>query len=158
VRRVNIGASGDRLLISLDVTAHEKKSWFGFGVNATVQIWGKPVLDAQGQILRLTDLSVAVDSSAAFGLLSAAARAAIPYVQKALAEHAAIDLKPFAADALKKVGAVLKDFEKADDDARVSATLTDIRLTGLAFDSHTLRVIGEADGNAHIAISRLPAM
>lgn len=158
VRRVRIGASGERLLITLDVTAHEKKSWFGFGVNATVQIWGKPVLDAQNQILRLTDLSVAVDSSAAFGLLSAAARAAIPYVQKALAEHAVIDLKPFAADALKKIGSALAEFEQTGDDVRVSAAVTGIRLVGIAFDSSSLRVIGEADGNARVAVTRLPAM
>jgi hypothetical protein len=158
VRRVNVGASGNRLLIALDVRAHEKKSWFGFGASATVQVWGKPVLDAQNQILRLTDLSVAVDSAAAFGLVGAAARAATPYLKKALAEHAVIDLKPFAADALKKIGVVLSDFERNSDDVRVSARVTGIRLTGIAFDSHTLRVIAEADGNARIAVSRLPPM
>ena len=41
-----IAAAGDRLLIALKVKAREKKSWFGFGANATVHIWGKPVLDA----------------------------------------------------------------------------------------------------------------
>jgi hypothetical protein len=158
VRRVKVGASGERMLITLDVTAHEKKSWFGFGVNATVQIWGKPVLDAQNQILRLSDLSVAVESRAAFGLLSAAARAAIPYVEKALAEHAVIDLKPFAADAMKKIRVALADFEKNGDDVRVGAKVTDIRLTGIEFDSNTLRVIGEANGNARVAVTRLPAM
>ena len=41
----SLGASGDRLLISLLVKARERKSWFGFGAQATIQIWGKPVLD-----------------------------------------------------------------------------------------------------------------
>jgi hypothetical protein len=158
VRHVNIGASGDRLLIALDVKVREKKSWFGFGASATVQIWGKPVLDAQNQILRLTDLSVDVDSAAAFGLLSAAAKAAIPYVQQALAEHAVIDLKPFAADARKKIGAALAEFQQKSGDVRVDAAITDVRLAGIAFDSHTLRVIAEADGNAKVAVSRIPAM
>jgi len=158
VRHVNIGASGDRLLIALDVKVHEKKSWFGFGASATVQIWGKPVLDAQNQILRLTNLSVDVDSAAAFGLLSAAAKAAIPYVQQALAEHAVIDLKPFAADARKKIGMALEDFRRSGEGVKVDAAVQDLRLTGIQFDSHTLRVIAEADGAARVAVTQLPAM
>ncbi len=158
VRHVNIGASGDRLLIALDVKAREKKSWFGFGASATVQIWGKPALDAQNQILRLTDLSVDVDSAAAFGLLSAAARAAIPYVRQALADHAVIDLKPFALDARKKIGMALEDFRRNGEDVKVDATVQDLRLTGIQFDSHTLRVIAEANGAARVAVTQLPAM
>ena len=100
---MQVGASGDRLLISLDVKAREQKSWFGFGASANIDIWGKPVLDEKHQILRLTDTSLAVESEAAFGLLGAAARAAMPYLQNALAEKAVVDLKPFAADAKKKI-------------------------------------------------------
>src|SRR5262249_5511880 len=111
VKRAAIAASGDRLLVSLLVKARERKSWFGFGAEATVHVWGKPVLDAQNQILRLTDVSLAVESEAAFGLLGAAARAAMPYLQAALAENAVVDLKPFAADAKTKIGAALKDFQ-----------------------------------------------
>src|SRR5579885_287391 len=158
VLHVNIGASGDRLLIALDVRAHEEKSWFGFGAPATVQIWGKPALDAQSQILRLTDVSLAVESEAAFGLLGAAARAAMPHLQKALAEKAAVDLKPFAADAKKKIGAALADFQQNSEGVRVDANVDDVRLTGIAFDSHTLRVIAEADGTAKVAVSQLPRM
>jgi hypothetical protein len=156
VRHVHIGAAGDKLLIALDVKVREKKSWFGFGAAATVQIWGKPVLDKQNQILRLTDLAVDVDSAAAFGLLSAAAKAAIPYVQQALAEHAVIDLKPFAADARKKIGAALAEFQQNSGGVHVDAAVTDVRLAGIAFDSHTLRVVAEADGNAKVAVSQLP--
>jgi hypothetical protein len=158
VRHVHIGAAGDKLLIALDVKVREKKSWFGFGAAATVQIWGKPVLDKQNQILRLTDLAVDVDSAAAFGLLSAAAKAAIPYVQQALAEHAVIDLKPFAADARKKIGAALAEFQQNSGGVHVDAAVTDVRLAGIAFDSHTLRVVAEADGNAKVVVSQLPAM
>jgi Domain of unknown function (DUF4403) len=156
VRHVHIGAAGDKLLIALDVKVREKKSWFGFGASATVQIWGKPVLDKQNQILRLTDLAVDVNSDAAFGLLSAAAKAAIPYVKQALAEHAVIDLKPFAADARKKIGEALAEFQRDSGGVRVDAAVTDVRLSGIAFDSHTLRVIAEADGNAKVAVSQLP--
>ncbi len=156
IRHVHIGAAGDKLLLALDVKVREKKSWFGFGASATVQIWGKPALDKQNQILRLTDLAVDVDSAAAFGLLSTAAKAAIPYVQQALAEHAVIDLKPLAADARKKIGETLAEFQRNSGGVRVEAAVTDVRLAGIAFDSHTLRVIAEADGNAKVAVSQLP--
>jgi hypothetical protein len=149
---------GDRLLISLLVKARERKSWFGFGAQATVQIWGKPELDAQRQILRLTDLSMAVESEAAFGLLGAAARAAMPYVQKALADKAQIDLKPFAADAKTKISAALADFQNGSPGVRVDAKIDEVRLTGIAFDSSTLRVIAEAAGVAKVAVSELPKM
>lgn len=156
VRHVHIGAAGDKMLIVLDVKVREKKSWFSFGASATVQIWGKPVLDKQNQILRLTDLAVDVNSGAAFGLLSAAAKAVIPYVRQALAEHAAIKLKPFAAGARKKIGEALADFKHDNGSVRIDAAVTDVRLTGIAFDSHTMRVITEAEGNAKVAVSRLP--
>lgn len=158
VRHVHIGASGDRLLIVLDVNAREKKSWFGFGANATVQIWGKPALDQKNQILRLTDISLGVESDAAFGLLGAAARTAMPYLQQALADKAVIDLKPFAADALKKIGAALAEFEQNKDGVRVNADVRTLRLTGIAFDSHTLRVIAQTDGRARVAVSQLPKL
>jgi hypothetical protein len=158
VRRASVAAAGDRLLISLHVKAHEKKSWFGFGAEANVHIWGKPVLDQKSQILRLTDISLAVDSQAAFGLLGAAARAAMPYLQQALADNAVIDLKPFAADARKKIGAALAEFEKNGNGVRVDTAVHDLRLTGIAFDSKTLRVIAEADGTAKVSVTRLPKM
>ena len=97
VKRASVAASGDRLLISLLVNAKEKKSFFGFGGEANVHIWGRPVLDQAQQTLRLTDIELAVESEAAFGLLGAAARAAMPHLQKALAEKATVDLKPFAS-------------------------------------------------------------
>ena len=158
VEGVQVGASGDRLLISLDVKAREQKSWFGFGANATVYIWGKPVLDEKNQILRLTDTSLAVESEAAFGLLGAAARAAMPYLQKALAEKAVVDLKPFAADSKKKIETALTEFQRNDNGVKVAAEISDLRLTGIAFDSHTLRVIAQADGRAKVTVSQLPRM
>jgi len=65
-----VAASGDRLLISLLVKAKEKQSFFGFGGEATVHVWGRPVLDQAQQTLRLTDVELAVESEAAFGLLA----------------------------------------------------------------------------------------
>lgn len=156
VKKADVAASGDRLLISLLVNAAETKSWFGFSGDATVHIWGKPALDQAQQIMRLTDIELAVESEAAFGLLGAASRAAIPYLKQALAERATIDLKPFAADAQKRVAGMVADLQKNDTGAKVAADITSIRLAGIAFDSKTLRVIAEADGNINVTISALP--
>jgi Domain of unknown function (DUF4403) len=99
-----------------------------------------------------------VESEAAFGLLGAAARAAMPYLQQALADNAVLDLKPFAADALKKITLALADFQQNSKGVMVEAAVQDLRLTGIEFDSNTLRVIAEADGSARIAVSELPRM
>jgi hypothetical protein len=154
IRSATLAASGDRLLISLDVKARER-SFFSFGATATVHVWGKPVLDPKQQTLRLTDIVLDVESEAAFGLLGAAARAAVPYLQAALAERAVIDLKPFAASARKRLEAAIAEFRRNDKDVRVEAAVTDLRLVGIAFDDKTLRVIAEADGTVKVAVTAL---
>jgi hypothetical protein len=150
-----IAASGDRLLISLRVRAKETKSWFGLGAEATVHIWGKPTLDTTNQIMRLTDISLDVQSQAAFGLLGTAARAAIPYLQKALADNAVVDLKPFAANAQKSIQDSIADFQAPVDGVEVEATVNGLRLVGIEFDSNTLRVIAEADGTARALVRKI---
>jgi hypothetical protein len=151
----SIAASGDRLLISLRVKARETKSWFGLGAEATVHIWGRPTLDQQNQIMRLTDVRLDVQSDAAFGILGTAARAAIPYLQKAMADNAVVDLKPFAANALKSIDKALDDFKTPVDGVEVEAAVTGLRLTGIEFDSTTLRVIGEAEGTARALVRKI---
>ncbi len=146
VKRASVAASGERLLISLLVKAKEKKSFFGFGGEATVHIWGRPMLDQAQQTLRLADIQLAVESEAAFGLLGAAARAVMPHLQKALADKATIDLKPFATNAQKKIAAAIADFQKNEDGVRVEAEITSLQLADIAFDSKTLRVIAQAEG------------
>jgi len=158
VKRAVVSASGDRLLISLLVNAKEKKSFFGFGGEANVHIWGKPVLDQTQQTLRLTDIELAVESEAAFGLLGAAARAAVPHLQKALAEKATIDLKPFASNAQQKIADVIAGFQKNEDGVRVAAEITSLRLADIAFDSRTLRVIAEAAGTINVYINTLQGL
>jgi hypothetical protein len=158
VKRAGIAASGDRLLISLLVNAKEKKSFLGFGGEANVHIWGRPALDSAQQILRLTDIELAVESEAAFGLLGTAARAAMPYLQKALADSAVVDLKPFASNAQKRIAAVISDFQKNEDGIRIAAEITTLRLAGIAFDSKTLRVIAEANGAVNVSVTALPGL
>lgn len=158
VKRATVAASGNRLLISLLVAAREKTSFLGLGGEANVHIWGKPSLDQAAQTLRLTDIELAVESEAAFGLLGAAARAAIPHLQKTLAEKAVIDLKPFAANAQKKIAAVIADFQKNEEGLRVNAEISKLRLADIAFDSRTLRVIAEAEGAINVYVTALPAL
>jgi hypothetical protein len=153
VRRASLAASGEWLLISLRVQASERKSWFGLATEASVHIWGKPLLDPKSQTLRLTDVMLDVDSE---GVLGVAARAAAPYLTAALADSAVIDLKPFTANARNSIEAAIAGFQTARDGVRVDTALTDLRLVGIAFDSKTLRVIAEADGSVRIAVSALP--
>ncbi len=156
VRGVTLAASGERLLISLRVKANENRSWFGFGAEATVHVWGKPVLDRNRQMLRLADIALDVESETAFGLLGTAARAAVPYLEAALAENAVVDLNPFAASARNSIEAAIADFRKSADGVRVDAAVTALRLVGIEFDAKTLRVIAEADGTVRVAVSALP--
>ena len=155
VLKSNVAASGDRLLVSLRVKAKEKKSWFGFGAEATVHVWGKPVLDREKQIMRLTDISLDVESEAAFGLLGAAAKAAIPYVQSALEENAVVDLKPFAATARGAIESAIKDFQSQTEGVQAEAPVTGLRLEQIEFDSKTLRVIAEADGLVRALVTKV---
>jgi Domain of unknown function (DUF4403) len=158
VKHASVAASGDRLLISLLVAAKEKKSFFGFGAEATVHIWGRPVLDQAQQIVRLSDIELAVESEAAFGLLGAAARAVVPHLQRALAEKMTVDLKPFASNAQKKLAEVIAVYQKNEDGVRVSTEITSLQLAGIAFDSKTLRVIVETEGEINVSMSALPAL
>ena len=157
IRSAKVTPSGDRLLIALRVKAREKASWFALGAEANVNVWGRPALDREQQILRLTDISLDVDSETAFGLLGAAARAAIPYLKDALAEQAVIDLKPFAANARKSIEAAIAEFRTAGAGVRADVSIADLRLADIEFDAKTLRVIAEANGSANVAVSSLAA-
>lgn len=157
IRTAKLAPSGDRLLLSLRVRAREKASWLGLGAEADVYVWGRPVLDPEHQTLRLDDVTLDVDSEAAFGLLGAAARAALPYLKDAVAENAVIDLKPFAANARRSIASALTDFRSVADGVQVDADITDLRLLGIEFDAKTLRVVAEALGTANVAVTALPA-
>ena len=114
------------------------------------------MLDPQRQIIRLGDVTLAVESEAAFGLLGAAAKAAVPYLQTALAKNTAVDLKPFLANALKNIQAAMAEFRTPQPGVQVDAAVTALRLAGIEFDARTLRVIAEADGTVKVAVSALP--
>ena len=136
----------------------EKTSLFGFGGEAMVHIWGRPLLDQAQQTLRLTNIELAVESEAAFGLLGAAARAAMPHLQKVLADKATVDLKPFLGNARKMVADAISELQKNEDGVRVAAEITSLNLADIAFDSKTLRVIAEAAGTINVAITALPGL
>ncbi len=51
---------------------------------------------------------------------------------------------------------MVADFRKNDEGIRVDASVTSIRLDSIAFDSTTLRVIAEAEGNIGVAVTSLP--
>jgi hypothetical protein len=152
----SVAPSGDRLLLSLRIKAREQRTFFGFGAEATVYVWGHPVLDPDRQILRLDDIALDVQSEAAFGLLGAAAKAAMPYLQAALADNAVIDLKPFAVSAQQGIGAALAEFRQAEPGVRVDAAVTGLRLVDLEYDAKILRIVAEAQGTVAAAVTALP--
>jgi len=82
----------------------------------------------------------------------------VPHLQKALAEKASIDLKPFASNAQKKIADAIAGFQKNDDGVRVTAEITSLRLADIAFDSKTLRVIAEAAGTINVYINTLQGL
>jgi hypothetical protein len=157
IKQASVAASGDRLLISLLVNV-KKSGLFALGADATVYVWGRPVLDRDEQILRFTDITLDVQSQAAFGLLGAAAEAAAPYLQKMLADKAVIDLKPFAADAKKRLAAAVGDFTAQEKGLRATVSVDDLRLADVAYDSKTLRIIANANGSVNVAVSSLTGM
>ena len=116
------------------------------------------MLDQAQQTLRLTDIELAVESEAAFGLLGAAARAVVPHLQRALLQKTTVDLKPFASNAQKKIAEAIAELQKSDDGVKVDANITSLRLADIAFDSKTLRVIAEAQGAISVVISKVPEL
>ena len=155
VKRAQVSASGDRLLFSLLINAKEK-SFFSFGGEATVHVWGKPVLDQKSQILRLANVEMGVESEAAFGLLGAAARAVMPHLQKTLAEKTTVDLKPFLGDAQKMIASTISDLQKNDDSVKVTTEIANLGLADIAYDSKTLRLIAEVSGTINVTVAALP--
>jgi len=155
VKHAAIAASGDRLLISLLVNVKKRGLFSFFGVEATVHVYGRPVLDQDRQILRFSDMALDVRSKAAFGLLGAAAQAATPYLQKILADKAVIDLKPFAADAKQRIATAVSGFVAQGGGVSANLAVNDLRLTGIAYDDKTLRVIANATGAVNVAVSSL---
>ncbi len=155
IRQAAVAASGDRLLISLLVDV-KRRGFFSIGGDATVHIWGRPVLDQERQVIHFTDVTLDVQSAAAFGLLGAAAQAAVPSLQKTIAEQAVIDLKPLAADAKTRIAAAVGAFTAQGSGVSGTVTINDLRLVGIAYDDKVLRVIADAKGVVNVAISSLP--
>jgi len=155
VKAAQVSASGDRLLISMLVSAKEK-SFFSFGGEATVHVWGKPVLDQKSQILHLANVELGVESEAAFGLLGAAARAVMPHLQKVLAERTTVDLKPFLGDAQKMIAGAISDLQKNEASVKVTTEIENLALADIAYDSKTLRLIAEVSGTINVTVAALP--
>ena len=158
VKRASVAASGERLLFSLLVNVRENSSYFALGGETNVHIWGRPVLDQARQTVRLTDIELSVESEAAFGMLGVAAHAAKPYLIKALAEKATIDLRAFVENAQRKIASAISDLRYNQDGVRVAAEIATIRLADVAFNSKTLRVIAEAEGAINVYITALPGL
>lgn len=156
VRSVNLAASGNRLLMSIGITANESKSWFGLSADATIHVWGRPSLDRARQTLRLDEITVDIESEAALGALALAARAAVPALERMVADNSVIDLRPMTADIRRNIEAAISDSRNSVPGVQVDASVVDIRLADIGFDAKTVRVIVEAEGTVSIAVTELP--
>jgi len=65
-------------------------------------------------------------------------------------------LKPFAANAREKIAFAIAGLQKSDDGIKVDARINDLRLSDIAFDAKTLRVIAQAEGTIKVTVTRLP--
>ena len=90
------------------------------------------------------------------GLVGAAARAALPYLQTTLAEKAVIDLKPFAAGARESIAAAVDAFTRQEPGVRVDAAISDLRLASIEFDAVILRLVMEVNGTVAASVTALP--
>ena len=157
IQSAKVGASGDRLLITLGVKANESKSWFGLAAEATIYMWGRPWLDRERRSLRFEDIALDIESETAFGIAGFVARAAVPDLQKTLAENAVIDLSPLVDNTRQNIEAAVADFRKNAVGIALDAKVDDVRLAGIQFDANTLRVIAEADGTIRVEVTKLGA-
>jgi hypothetical protein len=155
IKSVKLRASGDRLLITLGITANESKSWFGLAADATIHLWGRPRLDRENSKLRFENIALDIESEAAFGILGYVARTAIPDLQKVLAENAVVDLAPLVASARQNIEAAIADMQRGAAGVVLDAKLIDVRLAGLQFDANTVRAIAEADGTIRVEVTKL---
>jgi hypothetical protein len=155
IQSAKLGASGDRLLITLGIKIDESKSWFGLGAEATIYVWGRPRLDRDRRRLVFDDTALDIESEAAFGLLGLVARAATPSLQKTLAENAMIDLAPLVANARQNMEAAIAELRKNAEGMALDAKVVDVRLAGIQFDANTLRVIVEVDGTIRVEVTKL---
>jgi integrase len=99
-----------------------------------------------------------VESEAAFGLLGGAARAAVPVLQKALADKAVIDLKPAASNAQRRIGTLIAEYQRNEDGIRISSEISSLRLADLVFDSTMIRVTAAAEGIINVTVTALPGL
>lgn len=155
IQGAKLGASGDRLLMTLDIKANESKSWFGLAAEATIYVWGRPQLDRERSLLRFSNIALDIESEAAFGVLGFVARAAIPDLQKTLAENAVINLSPLVANARRNLETAVAEFKRNAVAVALEAKVDDVRLAGIQFDANTLRVIAEADGSIRVEVKKL---
>jgi hypothetical protein len=66
-----------------------------------------------------------------------------------------IDLKPFAADAKQRIASAVSGFVAQGSGVSANLAVKDLRLTGIAYDDNTLRVIANATGAVNVAVSSL---
>jgi len=153
VKKATVEPAGDRLLISLLVTAEEKKTFFGFGGDATVHVYGKPVLDqaAAGAAADRHPPRSGIGSRIRPARCRGEGGHALP--AEVAGRQGADRPEAVRGQCRDKIAAAMKEFRKSEDGMTVDAAVTGLRLTDIAFDARTLRVIAEADGTVNVTVT-----
>ena len=132
-----------------------KEKLFGFGGEATVHVWGRPVLDQAQQTLRLTDVQFAVESEAASDC------SALPHARPCRICNRCWRTSRDRSQAIrgqraKKIADAISDFQKNEDGVRVGPTSTPTaRLHRLRFEDAAGDRGGR--GSVNVAVTKLPA-
>jgi hypothetical protein len=144
IKSARLRASGDRLLITLGITANESKSWFGLAADATIHLWGRPRLDRENSKLRFENIALDIESEAAFGLLDTW-RAPRSRTCRRCCRRTPLST---SRRWWRMRGGTSKrrsqDMQRGASGVVLDAKLIDVRLAGLQFDANTVRAIAEA--------------
>ncbi len=106
--------------------------------------------------MRLENVALAVESDALFGADRRRRQDRDPLSASGAGKKRGDRPEADARNARRSIDKALSDFRLQNDDIKVDATMTGLRLVGIEFDSKIVRITAEADGIARVALNKLP--
>ena len=144
--KITISSLGDRLLLTVDGRFTET-SWFGASAAGTIYLAATPVLDAAGQTLGFSQVTIDAASRDALGKVAAVLGNALSPLIESRLQEVKIDLKPQIAKAQASANAAATTLKAGTGPLRVSeAALDGLKLASLWHDESGLHLAIEANG------------
>lgn len=151
IQEVELRPWGDLLLLAVDLEARHR---LFEQAQARIYLKGRPVLERQGQRLRLQDLDFSAETRDSF--LSSAAWLIRPALLEAIRERAEIDLAQPAAEARTAANRVLADWIAGlPNGVRLTGQVAEVELADIVLGSDALYLVAEIRGKLKAAVSRL---